>query len=279
MKQEVTHQEKSNSFSPLWAGNFKSHIEPFFPSEDEERRKINPPPSRSYDSFVEKKDTAVHTLILGTHPGQLSLEKLEYFKNPLNAFWWIVGDNLGFRRDKGETKNGSKRFKLCSSLKYDDDKILSYPEQVEKLVHSGFALWDMVKNCERAGSSDSNITNATYNDIRSFVMEHATIEKIVFSSGKSSCNMFLTEYKDWVNQEPMDTDIEEPILVPYTNEMSQNVFKKKLSHRKYNPDTSNFRIVYLVCLPSPSAAHATLTYEEKCSQWTKYCFSFYRVKK
>ena len=77
----------------------------------------------------------------------------------------------------------------------------------------------------------------------------------------------------------VDTDIEEPILVPYTNEMSQNVFKKKLSHRKYNPDTSNFRIVYLVCLPSPSAAHATLTYEEKRSQWTKYCFSFYRVKK
>ena len=40
-----------------------------------------------------------HTLLLGTQPSDNSLEHGRYFMTNQNAFWWIVGDALGFRRD------------------------------------------------------------------------------------------------------------------------------------------------------------------------------------
>eukprot|EP00310_Coccolithus_braarudii_P009059 CAMPEP_0183363474 /NCGR_PEP_ID=MMETSP0164_2-20130417/75331_1 /TAXON_ID=221442 /ORGANISM="Coccolithus pelagicus ssp braarudi, Strain PLY182g" /LENGTH=93 /DNA_ID=CAMNT_0025538579 /DNA_START=20 /DNA_END=298 /DNA_ORIENTATION=+ len=55
----------------------------------------------SFDALI---DAAVppHTLILGTHPSQLSFAAAQYFANPANAFWWIAGDTLGFRHDAGK---------------------------------------------------------------------------------------------------------------------------------------------------------------------------------
>ena len=44
-----------------------------------------------------------HTLLLGTQPSDNSLRAGQYFMTNENAFWWIVGDALGFRR--GEYTN------------------------------------------------------------------------------------------------------------------------------------------------------------------------------
>jgi len=65
-------------------------------------RSINPNHplfSTRTESFdVHTNSNEIHTLILGTHPSIKSLEEQQYFAHPLNAFWWIAGDCLGFRR-------------------------------------------------------------------------------------------------------------------------------------------------------------------------------------
>jgi len=51
-----------------------------------------------------------HTLILGTYPSLTSLAEQQYYGHPMNAFWWIAGDCLGFRRASGlspSTVNGT----------------------------------------------------------------------------------------------------------------------------------------------------------------------------
>ncbi len=48
--------------------------------------------------FVPDTSVKVHTLLLGTHPSITSLSKVQYFGHPMNAFWWIAGDCMGFRR-------------------------------------------------------------------------------------------------------------------------------------------------------------------------------------
>jgi hypothetical protein len=57
----------------------------------------NTPRTESFHALVDPR-VPVHTLILGTHPSVKSLEEQEYYGHAMNAFWWIAGDCLGFRR-------------------------------------------------------------------------------------------------------------------------------------------------------------------------------------
>lgn len=71
-KKSKKENERTQSFDPQWHGVFDSGT-----------------------------DVKVHTIMLGTHPSITSLAKVQYFGHPMNAFWWIAGDCLGFRRASG----------------------------------------------------------------------------------------------------------------------------------------------------------------------------------
>ena len=126
------------------------------------------------------EEIPVHTLILGTHPSIKSLSENQYFGHPMNAFWWIAGDCLGFRRADGISKSNGKPYKFTADLRYGMECILSYDEQVETLLSKGFALWDVVANCERKGSLDADIKYEKPNDIRGFCKKHKTIKRELF---------------------------------------------------------------------------------------------------
>lgn len=100
-------------------------------------------------------------LILGSFPGAVSLSKNEYYGNPRNSFWKIIFDLFG----KTLTDN------------YKSKKAL--------LKRNGIALWDVLMECEREGSLDSNIKNGKTNDIRSFLDQKSSI-KTVFFNGKGA---------------------------------------------------------------------------------------------
>lgn len=76
-------------------------------------------------------------LILGTMPGKESLRVGEYYANPRNSFWGIVGELLGF------------------SIEAD------YGARVESLKSHGIALWDVLAIWDRDGSLDSKIRMST----------------------------------------------------------------------------------------------------------------------
>lgn len=109
-------------------------------------------------------------LILGSMPSVMSLSKYQYYGNPQNQFWKIV-------------------FDLFEEELADD-----YEIKRNLLIKNNIALWDVIKSCERDGSSDSKIRNEEINDFETFFKEHTKI-KAVFFNGKKAQEVFEHKVK------------------------------------------------------------------------------------
>ncbi|WP_227814071.1 DNA-deoxyinosine glycosylase [Nitrogeniibacter aestuarii] len=102
-------------------------------------------------------------LILGSMPGKRSLAEDQYYAHPQNAFWRIVATVFGF------------------------DPELPYPERCHALLNARVALWDVLGECERHSSLDSDIveTSIRANDFSGFFAAHPHITAIVFNGAKA----------------------------------------------------------------------------------------------
>lgn len=103
-------------------------------------------------------------LILGSLPGVRSIRDQQYYAQPQNAFWRIMGELVGAQRE------------------------LDYAERLERLKASGIALWDVAAAAERPGSLDSAIVRASVeaNDFGSFFEAHSRIGLICFNGAKAA---------------------------------------------------------------------------------------------
>ena len=101
-------------------------------------------------------------LILGTMPGEKSLELQEYYGNKGNSFWKLL-------------------FTLFNRPLPKD-----YIEKKQLLEENNIALWDVLAYCERTGSLDSNIKNEKANDFQSFYKQYPNIKHVFFSSKNAS---------------------------------------------------------------------------------------------
>jgi len=111
--------------------------------------------------LVAKPDAKI--LILGSMPGQKSLEENQYYAHPRNSFWPIM----------------FKLLKIDSELSYDDRKTL--------LIRNNIALWDVLKSCYREGSLDSDIDQSTIepNDFKRFFSIHKHVAAVFFNGAKA----------------------------------------------------------------------------------------------
>jgi TDG/mug DNA glycosylase family protein len=102
-------------------------------------------------------------LILGSLPGQMSLARGEYYAQPYNAFWRIMGELVGASPD------------------------LLYQNRLECLKHHHIAVWDVCAAGFRAGSLDSAIQLSTVraNDVGTFLRAHPGINLICFNGRKA----------------------------------------------------------------------------------------------
>jgi hypoxanthine-DNA glycosylase len=100
-------------------------------------------------------------LVCGSLPGQTSLAMQQYYAQPRNAFWGIVGELLGF------------------------DPALDYAARVAALVARRVALWDVCAAAVRPGSLDAGIRRDTIvvNDFAGFLRAHPGIERLCFNGG------------------------------------------------------------------------------------------------
>ncbi len=96
-------------------------------------------------------------LILGTMPGVMSLKKQQYYGNDRNAFWWIIYSLFG--QEVSESYENRKSF----------------------LLQHNIALWDVLKACEREGSSDSDIRDPIPNDFKALYLKHPNIASVCFN--------------------------------------------------------------------------------------------------
>lgn len=114
-------------------------------------------------SFAPITNPSATILILGSMPGVASLTAQQYYAHPRNAFWPIMAAVFGI------------------------DLALCYAERVKALQQTHVAVWDVLQQCERAGSLDSAIQKKTRypNDFRSFFQAHKQLKTIVFNGAEA----------------------------------------------------------------------------------------------
>lgn len=117
----------------------------------------------SFDPIAENRPKV---LILGTMPGALSLKEQQYYAHPQNMFWKIL-------------------FRL-----FEQTYSVDYKERIGLLIRHHIALWDVLQNCEREGSLDSNIVNEIPNDFNRFFERHTEIKHVIFN-GQPARKFFM----------------------------------------------------------------------------------------
>jgi|SRR5882672_9427229 len=107
-------------------------------------------------------DSRVRTLILGSFPSLKSLEKRQYYGHPQNQFWKLLGRAVGAPLHE-----------------------LQYRDRLEALLKRRIGLWDVIGRCERAGSLDSAIRNATKNRFARVTRLATGLQRVCFN-GKTA---------------------------------------------------------------------------------------------
>ncbi|MBS0376022.1 MAG: DNA-deoxyinosine glycosylase [Proteobacteria bacterium] len=114
---------------------------------------------------VARRDARV--LILGSLPGQESLRRREYYAQPRNAFWTLMGALVGAGPE------------------------LPYALRTRRLAAAGVALWDVCASAYRAGSLDAAIDrrSVVVNDFASFLARHPDLRLVCFN-GRTAAALY-----------------------------------------------------------------------------------------
>ena len=68
------------------------------------------------------------------------------------------------------------------------------------MTSKGFALWDIIAECERKGSLDTDIKAEQANQIREFVEDNEHmhgLKRIVIANGTTGSKQFVKHFTNW----------------------------------------------------------------------------------
>jgi len=125
------------------------------------KQKVKSTSTNTKTSFDPISNSETTILILGTMPGDKSLELGEYYGHPRNRFWKII------------------------STITNNDLPLSYSDKKELLLNNKIGIWDVAHNANRKGSLDSAIEDEEPNDLDNFIARHRNLKIIDFNGTKS----------------------------------------------------------------------------------------------
>ena len=108
--------------------------------------------------------TDARVLVLGSLPGPVSLAMGQYYAQPYNSFWKIMGQLFGFKSD------------------------LPYCRRLAALKRRRVAVWDVCASAHRPGALDASIVtaSATPNDFATFFARYKGIGTVFFNGGKAA---------------------------------------------------------------------------------------------
>lgn len=138
-------------------------------------------------------------LLLGTMPGVESLRKQQYYGYKYNAFWRII--YALFSREPDE--------------EYEKRKVF--------LLDHDIAVWDVLKACEREGSSDSDIKQPVPNDFVSLYQQYPNIRSVCFNGGPAG-----RLYKRFIKETGVRCQTQTFYSLPSTSPAYTITFEKKL---------------------------------------------------
>ena len=112
-------------------------------------------------------DSRARVLVLGSLPGPMSLRERQYYAQPRNAFWRIMGVLFGAAPER------------------------PYETRLERLRSHHVALWDVCSSAHRSGALDAAIQRASVvpNDFVAFFARHSGLRLIVFN-GKAAAELY-----------------------------------------------------------------------------------------
>ncbi|MEA3061601.1 MAG: hypothetical protein QOJ94_1382 [Sphingomonadales bacterium] len=114
-------------------------------------------------SFAPVTDAHTRVLVLGSLPGEESLARRQYYGNPRNHFWRLIGAVTG------ETL-----------------ETLPYEARLERLLATGVGLWDTIGAATRHGSLDGNIRSIEANKLAGLVEGLPELRAVGFNGGRSA---------------------------------------------------------------------------------------------
>ena len=117
--------------------------------------------TNSKRSFEPISNAETRILILGTLPGEKSLELAEYYGHSKNRFWKII------------------------STITNNELPQTYSKKKELLFNSKIGVWDVAHTAKRIGSLDSAIKEEKPNDLDNFIANHKSLKVIGFNGTKS----------------------------------------------------------------------------------------------
>jgi double-stranded uracil-DNA glycosylase len=155
---------------------------------------------------ISRRDARV--LILGTMPSLASLAARQFYGHRQNAFWRIMGELFDAGLDR------------------------PYAERTRRLKARRVAVWDVLQQCEREGSLDSNIlrTSEVPNDFVAFFARHRQIRAIFFNGSKAESSFMK-------------------LVLPIMEERLEGIPRERL--------------------PSTSPANATFSFPAKLASWRR----------
>jgi hypoxanthine-DNA glycosylase len=102
-------------------------------------------------------------LILGSLPGEASLQAERYYAHPRNHFWRLVGEVVGEPLDS-----------------------LGYDERLAALKRHRIALWDVIASARREGSLDQSLRDVEARDLPAFVASLPELRAVGFNGATAA---------------------------------------------------------------------------------------------
>lgn len=114
-------------------------------------------------SFPPVADSRTRLLVLGSLPGEESLARSQYYGNPRNHFWRLIGAVTGEALEP-----------------------LPYEQRLERLLEARVGLWDTIGSATRRGSLDGNIRGVEANRLAELVETLPGLRAVGFNGGRSA---------------------------------------------------------------------------------------------
>ena len=122
------------------------------------------------ESFLPLLPSQPRILILGSIPGDRSIELQEYYGHPQNRLW-----------------------KLMAAL-LNENTPTDYNEKKRMLLRHQIALWNVAHRATRPGNMDSAIRDEGPNNIHQLLADYPSIEHIIFN-GKKAEQLYGRHFK------------------------------------------------------------------------------------
>jgi hypoxanthine-DNA glycosylase len=121
-------------------------------------------------SFLPVENQEIQLLILGSLPGDRSIQVQEYYAHPQNRFWKLI------------------------KLIFHKNDFQSYDQKLHFLLENQIGLWDVCAQAKRKGSLDLDILEEIPNDLSLFFSQHPQLHTIIFN-GQKACKVFEKHFK------------------------------------------------------------------------------------